>query len=908
MTHGLRFCAVDLHIHTPASKCFQGTVTPEEYVEQAIQVGMKAIAITDHNSGDWVDRIKDAATDTPLTVFPGVEISVQPGIHILAIFPENSTGAHVNDLLARLGLNADDRGEQEALVTDFGPQKVVTMIRDEGALPVLAHIDDYKGAWRDLSGQTRIQLWQAEEFAAVEVVGDVLPESIGSPPYNYRPAYYWSSDNPHPDNPRKHSHLGIGTRSSLFKLSDPITWEGLRLCFLDPDVRIQKYNGIETGEPNRTVHPVIERIQIEGGFLNGIDLELNPNLNCVIGGRGTGKSTLLELIRYAFGVEPKTRSNIKQASSIIDSTFPTGSQIIVNFSTDGVAYRIERNAGQQPKVYRDGDNTKLDVSPTQLLPLQAYGQKEIYEISQDAQFQLELLDNYVANDIQPLQEQEIGLIRQLKTNAVEIEQKSEEIADAEEKLDSLGVVQEELRRMAEQNFVTRLQSKHDYDREAYLLQRTQTELTDLLEKLSEFEQANRIDLQVLNPEAMEGLPNEPILNQYAQLLGRIDEELTTSISSLKNKIEAIWDEGKLAREQWQIAFDDQDRIYQEVLREFQLDDESLSPDRYVQLQQRLMELEELAKETDVLRGYVRGLYGQRRELLNTLRQTRRDQYELRCQKAEELTQALNQVVRITIHPGGNRDVYKQKLESLFGGLKVRSTVYDRLVSIENEEPERSAQRPVVIQGETQHLISRIPRYLDPIDLADAIRIEWHSAEDESSELEERWNISSEAMRRNLGRISEENLFELETLSVPDLPLIELRVGSGALGYRPLRALSVGQKCTALLAIILLESSASLLVDQPEDDLDNQFIFAQIVETLRHEKEKRQFIIATHNANIPVSGDAELIVVVQADESHGWIPDDGVGSIDSEPIKESVERILEGGKRAFQIRRDKYGRE
>jgi hypothetical protein len=104
----------------------------------------------------------------------------------------------------------------------------------------------------------------------------------------------------------------------------------------------------------------------------------------------------------------------------------------------------------------------------------------------------------------------------------------------------------------------------------------------------------------------------------------------------------------------------------------------------------------------------------------------------------------------------------------------------------------------------------------------------------------------------------------------------------------------------------LESSATLLIDQPEDDLDNQFIFDQIVDTLRREKERRQFIIATHNANIPVSGDAELIVVVQADEGHGWIRAGCVGSIDAKSIKEAVGQILEGGAHAFQIRREKYG--
>ena len=305
-----------------------------------------------------------------------MEISVQPGIHIVAIFHENRGSAHVNDMLARLGLGIDSRGEQDALVTDFGPQKVVSMIRKEGALPILAHIDDHKGAWQELhrSGQTFQKLWQAGEFAAVEVVGNGLPDAIGQDPYTHVPAYYWSSDNPHPDNPTKHSHLGIGSRCSYFKLDHPITWEGLRLCFHDPAVRIRPFAPDFTGQ---NAHPVIERVRVQGGFLKNLDLTFNPNLNCVIGGRGTGKSTLLEILRYAFDVAPKTNANQKQANSLISHAFPAGSSIVVNFRAGGTAYHLERGADQSPKVFRDGGPDPLNISPAQLLPLQCYGQKEI---------------------------------------------------------------------------------------------------------------------------------------------------------------------------------------------------------------------------------------------------------------------------------------------------------------------------------------------------------------------------------------------------------------------------------------------------------------------------------------------------------------------------------------------------
>jgi hypothetical protein len=470
MPPGLRFCAVDLHVHTPASACFlEEGITPQAIVDQAIAAGLHAIAITDHNTAEWVDDVKAAASATSLAVFPGVEITVQPGVHVVAIFPRDRNSGHVTDLLAELGLRTDQRGSETALVTRFGIQEVVSIVRGHGALPILAHIDDHRGVWYELrnQGETLIQLWEAAEFAAVEIVGDGLPEEIGHDPFKRCPACYQASDNPHPDEPTKHSHLGIGTRYSRFKLAAPITWEGLRLCFQDPDARIRL--GSLAGDM-AIRHPVIEAVRVEGGFLSGLDLELNPNLNCVIGGRGTGKSTLLELIRYAFDVEPKTKVNARQAEGILENTFQPGSRITVRLRLgDGSTYRVERTASRDPQVFRMGEDALLEVTPFDLLPLQVYGQKEVYEISHDSAFQLRLLDNYVAEDIKPIRREEEELLRQLRDNAAEILRKGEDIALAREQLAELGVIEEELRRMEQRGFVARIQSKRLYDREKHLL-------------------------------------------------------------------------------------------------------------------------------------------------------------------------------------------------------------------------------------------------------------------------------------------------------------------------------------------------------------------------------------------------------------------------------------------------------
>jgi hypothetical protein len=153
---------------------------------------------------------------------------------------------------------------------------------------------------------------------------------------------------------------------------------------------------------------------------------------------------------------------------------------------------------------------------------------------------------------------------------------------------------------------------------------------------------------------------------------------------------------------------------------------------------------------------------------------------------------------------------------------------------------------------------------------------------------------------------------IEELELP--PVTAIRLNTAPEGAPPvwqaLEELSTGQKATAVLLLLLLESDAPLIVDQPEDDLDNRFITEGVVPRMREEKQKRQFIFSTHNANIPVLGDAELILGLSASGEGGGgracIAAEHTGSIDSPSVRALVEEILEGGREAFETRRRKYG--
>ena len=149
---------------------------------------------------------------------------------------------------------------------------------------------------------------------------------------------------------------------------------------------------------------------------------------------------------------------------------------------------------------------------------------------------------------------------------------------------------------------------------------------------------------------------------------------------------------------------------------------------------------------------------------------------------------------------------------------------------------------------------------------------------------------------------------MEELTLPDTMAISLNVTHGASDahFKSIDELSTGQQCTAVLHLLLLDNQDPLILDQPEDNLDNAFIAERIVSELRQAKLTRQFLFATHNANIPVFGDAEWIGVLSVEENRGQILPHEQGAIDVPEIQRLAADILEGGKSAFNQRREKYG--
>jgi AAA domain, putative AbiEii toxin, Type IV TA system len=205
-------------------------------------------------------------------------------------------------------------------------------------------------------------------------------------------------------------------------------------------------------------------------------------------------------------------------------------------------------------------------------------------------------------------------------------------------------------------------------------------------------------------------------------------------------------------------------------------------------------------------------------------------------------------------------------------------------------------RGTYLQDDTiMALCSRIT----PSDLADLILAR------KTGEIAAQTQISFEWADKIVQKLCYWNiLFELQTLAKQPKPIITVRTKAIPPRDIPVLQLSDGQRHTILLTIAMLaESNVPLVIDQPEDDLDNAFISSSIVSTLRAIKERRQVIVVTHNANIAVLGDSELILPMHRESDSGKTKDRG--SIDSRATKRCVMNILEGGPEAFMRRKEMY---
>jgi hypothetical protein len=335
-----------------------------------------------------------------------------------------------------------------------------------------------------------------------------------------------------------------------------------------------------------------------------------------------------------------------------------------------------------------------------------------------------------------------------------------------------------------------------------------------------------------------------------------------------------------------------------------------------------MELDLVEREVGQLRQQIKERLDQRQRLLVSILENNRKQYDARKDKAQEISDKLPRV-KLQVEQGGDLDWLIEQLRHFLRGSRLREEDYQAMATaayphtlsflavIEAADPETPSDLAVYDKWLPQTSSSLLPP--DPLQHLAAF-----------SNLRDSTKAAKLVEHIPLAR-----RLEMDEMQPPDRVTIKLNIARevGQENWRPLgqrlgEGVSVGQGCTAILSIILLESRHPLIIDQPEDDLDNRFIYDEIVQTLRRERDRRQMLFATHNANIPVAGDAELIIVLDAQEetrdaqaalhcevaASGFIDKDDLDydSAEMKKMRWHISQVLEGGRQAFELRQQKYG--
>ncbi|MFW5750942.1 MAG: AAA family ATPase, partial [Planctomycetota bacterium] len=574
------------------------------------------------------------------------------------------------------------------------------------------------------------------------------------------------------------------------------------------------------------------RLAVVGGFLDGQKLSFDHQLNTIIGARGTGKTTLLELLRYGLDGLPSDPTSRRRIEDLVARNLRGGRVEIAVQTRDGLEYLITRTPGEDPIITAaDGRVINMTVRGGLFRP-DMFSQNEVETIADHSRAQLDLLDSFRMEVIGKLSQEIEATRMELQANAGATKPLRERAQILTDELKNLPAIEERLRAFGDEggadakaiNQAHGLKAMRDREHRALAGARR------LVEEVGQQTRAlvGRLEsgCSGLGLEEFTDSPNAELLRKVHQQIATaatsIDEGLTWMVESLRGLHGEIHEsEAALS-----VAHKEQEVAFQHILEAHE-EARGKASER-AGLDRTRNDLLAKQRELDQVQSQLQTLATERLQLLDQLWSQRDERYRQRSEIAAHITERVAPAVRVTIAQFGDRGEYRQLIENA-------------LV--------RTGARP-------GQVAEKITTSLEPEELVEALRSRNRVI------LRERASLNENQAEKVLDRLADEDrLAELEAVELVDQPVIELN-DNGT--WKETAILSTGQKCTAILPILLLDSDTPLLIDQPEDNLDNRFVFEAVVESVRRVKASRQLIFITHNPNIPVLGEAEQVFVMESD--------------------------------------------
>jgi hypothetical protein len=661
-----------------------------------------------------------------------------------------------------------------------------------------------------------------------------------------------------------HSLSKFGELFTYLKM-DGVSLRGLQQALMDHEVRIR----FQWDTPLTPTHPRLSRMTVSQGFFGGVAFDFHPNLNCLIGGKGTGKSTVIEFMRYCFADISTIEDIEEDTNGKISTLLGEGGAIQVEYlDSDGELKFIKREfqGWETSRAVKDsgGNPTSIQSPPV------FFSQGELTRIASSPIAQIELLDRYI--NLNEENNAETRICGELRTLAAVIQELRNENAQLLEVLEDeesgLMATKENYEALAKTLKTAIFSEFPKWESESRYISGFREGLGKLL--ISFNEAIDSIDADQDFPAKPDSdSPNSELLVFVSELGESLKEVLLKAKKDFASVIgQKLEDLDDLVID-WQQKFEAKKEEYDRSLEELGELDLRKAQARLRTQRARLDQLEEKKKKQDATKAQIQKEFEKRAELLGQLNKARERRYKKRADKAKQWENLLGGKIRVQIAASSGRRDYLDALKALSRGAKLRET--DLKLVADKLHPNTFVEG--ILQG-------------DPNILS-----EWTGLKSESCE-----KLINVLQSHDLAE-----LLELDCIPLPDRPELSYEVEPGR--FKALQELSVGGKGTVIISLALIEGQMPLIIDQPEEPLDTLAIHEEVVGTLRRHKDSRQFVFTTHNPNVAVGGDAELSHVLQASADRGSIRSSG--GLDQTETNKLLLHHLEGGGIAFDLRARKY---
>jgi len=863
--NGSTWLRADFHMHTKVDKEFtyDGSNFVNEYVESLKSQDIRIGVITNHNKFCLTEfkELRKQSLKEEIFLLPGVELSVDDGsngIHCLIIFDYEEWFKNGTDFINQF-LDAAFEGKsnrENKNIRCYYNLKVLfdklNFHRSENrdSFIIMAHVEQTSGFLNELDGGRIQQIGSDKSFrenvlAFQKVRSKDKIKNLKIWFNDKEIAFVEGSDCKVISDVGKAHLVQDQEKKTFIKIGD-FNFEAIKYALFDFQNRISQEIPIINNS-------YIKSAKFIGGKLDGHSINFNNNMNCLIGIRGSGKSSILEAIRYTLDISlGKNSQDDDYKIALVDKFIGGGGKVILEIITkNNKHYTIEKIYNERTEIKKDGEripDLKIDDN---LIKIIYFGQKDLSNTGGD--FNEAFIEKFfgrktieIKNKIFENNQELIKIINELKI-VNDLTLKKDEV------FSEIASLKEKLKLFKEFKIDEKLKKQVNFNKDKLIINDSIKHLNTIIQDFREIVIEYKDSFDVF-------------LNYKSEFNSKIFENLSESLISFKNKFEKIIDLMKEAKndvlelekikKKFEVLNNSLIEEFSEVKRK--IDQKQINPDDYIKSSNSLnllnSKLNELNKKDEIKINLTKKLNEQLTEL--------KDLWYQDFSIIEGETKKVNEKklsISIEVEFKGNKDAFKFFLIDFLKGSNIQSNNIDKIVNL----------------------------YKDTIEI-------FYDLNKKDSQLTD--ILKGGIQFINLKNFIEKQLESFLTFRVPDKYIFKYK-------GKILQEHSLGQRASALIIFILsMYETDLIMIDQPEDDLDNQSIYKDVIKEICNLKNKTQFIFATHNPNIPVLGDSEQVISCEYYEEKIITKS---SSIDDKSTQEEIINIMEGGEDAFNKRKEIY---